>query len=153
MIDELRAHWPLIVQYPWDALWIFAAGVGLGLGVPATWRKLFPASGPKPAKRGALGRLWKKVTKRKFRPTQIQHICIAGLRFHDNRPLTPDQLARVLDDKFPVSDVKQALEQLDAQGWAHWGVDQDTYLANYTLRGPGLDYAREKQMDVKPRER
>lgn len=153
MIDELKDHWPLIVQYPWDALWIFTIGVSIGLGAPAAWRKLFPASNPTPAKRGTMAKLWKRVTKRKFRPSAIQHSCIAGMRYFDHRPLSPDQLARVLNDKFPVSDVQQALKQLEHQGWADWSVDQDAYIAVYTLKGPGLDYAREKQMEVKPRDK
>ncbi|WP_313219700.1 hypothetical protein [Stenotrophomonas sp.] len=150
MIDELKSHWPLIVQHPWDALWIFTVGVSLGLGAPAAWRKLFPDSSAKPAKTSALSKLWKKVVKRKFRPSQVQRQCIAGLRYYDHRPLTPEQLAQVLDGEYPVSDVTQALEQLDAEGWAHWSVDQDTHRSAYTLRGGGLDYARTHKMEVRP---
>lgn len=153
MIDQLKDHWPMIMQHPWDALWIFVTGVGIGLGAPAAWRKLFPVSTPKPVEQRTLGKLWASLKKRKFRPSRIEHHCIGGMRYYDNRPLSPDQLARVLHDQFPVSDVHQALKNLEGQGWADWSVDPDTYVAAYTLKGPGLDYAREKQMDVRPRER
>jgi hypothetical protein len=153
MIDELKDHWPLIVQHPWDALWIFVVGVSLGLGAPAAWRKLFPAPGAKPKAPANLSKLWEKVTTRKFRPSAIQHNCIAVLRYFDHRPVAPDQLSRALKDKYPISDIKQALEQLDEQGWADWSVDPDTYRSAYTLKGPGLDYARANKMEVKPPQR
>ena len=76
-----------------------------------------------------------------------------ALRYFDHRSLSPDQVAQALDDKYPVSDIKQAIEQLEKQGWVAWSVDQDTYLSAYTLKDAGLDYARSHKMEVKPPQR
>lgn len=149
MIDGLRGHWPVIEQHPWDFLWVFAIGLSAGWAASALWRKLTSEKQPAPRQPGAVAKLLKRVTERKFKPTGIQRNCVQGLRFHDHRHLTVEQLSQVMQNKYPVSDVKQALEQLDEQGWVHWQISEETFMPAYTLQGKGLDYAREMNFQVR----
>lgn len=148
MIDELRDHWPLIQQHPWDFLWIFALGISVGWGASALWRTLTSAKPAAARKPGAFAKLVKRVTTRKFKPNGIQRNCIQGLRFHDHRHLTVEQLSQVMRNIYPVSDVKQALEQLEGKGWVHWQISEESFMPSYTLAGEGLDYARQMKFRV-----
>ncbi len=150
MIDELKEHWPLIQQYPWEFLWIFVLGVSTGLGVPVLWRKMFPGAESKTRTTSLASRAWSTVTKRRFRPSDIQYRCIEVLRYFDHTEMTAKQVHQSLRGEIPVSDVDQALSQLAAKGWARWEMNFYGEGLVYRLTGAGLDFARREKMEVRP---
>ncbi|HEL7749901.1 TPA: hypothetical protein UL761_001437 [Stenotrophomonas maltophilia] len=150
MIDELKAHWPLIQQYPWDFLWVFVLGVSIGLGIPALWRKMFPGTESKTAKPGVVPRIWSRLSRRKFSPSPIQYRCVQVLRYFDHRELTAQQVHQSLKGEIPVSDIDQALDQLTGKGWATWHTNYYGDGFAYKLAGDGLDFARKHKMEVGP---
>ncbi|MDT3432359.1 hypothetical protein ROV94_15935 [Stenotrophomonas maltophilia] len=150
MIDELKSHWPLIQQYPWEFLWVFVLGVSTGLGIPSLWRKMFPSQDAKASKPSLSSRLWSSLKKRKFRPSEIQYRCVEVLRFYDHTEMTAKQVHQSLRGEFPLSDVDQALSQLADKGWASWEMNYYGDGLAYKLAGEGLDFARSKGMKVRP---
>jgi len=148
MIDELKDHWPIIAQHPWDALWIFAAGVSVGFGAPKLWRWLFHGSSEKP-ERGAASKLWDKLATRDFRPNNVEAECVRALRLVDHRFLAAYQVYEFLNRAYPLSDVAHSLEQLSSHGWTRTDFHRNPKTPNtievaYSLWGPGLEFARKK---------
>jgi len=158
MIEELKSHWPVIAQYPWEFIWAFCSGVGVGWGAPAVWRWLFPlptGAAPEP---GLLKKLWAWITA--FRPNDLQKECIKVLREFDNLYLTAEQIAHAVNKvnpttAYPISDVIQALEQLTKEEWARGDIrlspgrwQPGTMENAYQLWGRGLDFARKKKYPV-----
>ncbi|WP_353080037.1 hypothetical protein [Stenotrophomonas sepilia] len=150
MIDELKSHWPLIEQYPWEFLWVFVLGVSTGLGIPSVWRKMFPSQDGKASKPSVPSRVWSSLSKRKFRPSAIQYRCVEVLRYYDHTEMTAKQVHQALRGELPLSDIDQALSQLAANGWASWDMAFYEDGIAYKLAGKGLDFARKKGMKVRP---
>lgn len=82
---------------------------------------------------------------RSFTPSEFQDAVIRVLRFADDKFRSADEIASGLKDA-PVSDVKQALQQLTDEGWAKDILGMGSW--RFALAGAGLDYARDRGYPV-----
>lgn len=147
-LDSVEKYWPLIAENPWAFAWVFITGLAIGIGAHKLWGTLTSSRAKTvastPAKTG------QNPARNSFKPDRLQVSCIAMLRHFDDEWITQDQISQGLDSGTPRADIRQALEGLIAAGWVLNRLST-IHPTEYRLKDPGLNYARERNFNVRVR--